>query len=123
MLARVNPSTTSSWRKLQAHAAQMKTRSLRELFAADPQRFECFSRRQGDILLDYSKNLITADTMQLLAGLADDCRLRAAIDAMFRGEAINETENRAVLHTALRNRSGSPVVVGGSDVMPDINRV
>ncbi len=123
MLARVNPTTTAAWRQLQTHAATARQFSLRELFAQDPQRFASFSRRQDGLLLDYSKNLVTAETMTLLMRLAEECRLREGIDAMFRGEPINETEGRAVLHTALRNRSGAPVMVNGQDVMPDVNRV
>ena len=96
---------------------------MKDLFAADADRFSKFSMCAEDIVFDYSKNIITEKTMQLLLQLAADCQLPAAIDAMFSGEKINETENRAVLHTALRNFSGKPVSSDGKDVMPDVSRV
>ncbi|MBS1565944.1 MAG: glucose-6-phosphate isomerase, partial [Bacteroidetes bacterium] len=92
-------------------------------FAADAGRFERYSIRYGDILFDYSKNIITDKTMQLLLQLADGCKLPEAISAMFGGEKINETEGRSVLHTALRNLSGKPMYSEGKDVMPDVLRV
>jgi glucose-6-phosphate isomerase len=98
----------------------MSATHLRDLFARNPKRFEQFSLRTGEILFDYSKNLVDSDTMQLLHGLARECGLPKAIEAMFNGEQINATEGRAVLHTALRNLSGGPVMVNGSDVMPEI---
>lgn len=96
---------------------------LRSLFASDPDRFKRFSLRIGDILFDHSKNIIEADTLRLLTELAHSCGLKDAIDAMFGGEAINATEGRAVLHTALRNRSERAVFTGGKDVMPEIRQV
>jgi glucose-6-phosphate isomerase len=96
---------------------------MRDLFAQDPQRFERFSLQFGDLLFDYSKNRITERTMTLLCDLARQANLGAAIEAMFSGQKINVTENRAVLHTALRNRSNRPIMVDGADVMPDVNRV
>jgi glucose-6-phosphate isomerase len=93
------------------------------MFARDPHRFKNFSIKIGDILFDYSKNLINGETMPKLFALARECGLQQAIDAMFRGDQINATEGRAVLHTALRNMTGSPVMVNGSDVMPDIQAV
>ena len=96
---------------------------MRELFAGDPRRFERFSLRLGDILFDYSKNRITDKTMALLLDLARRANLAGRIEAMFSGEKINSTENRAVLHVALRNQSNRPILVDGQDVMPEVNRV
>ncbi len=115
--------------ELPAHAAlaehyqAVKHSHMRELFAADPCRFETFSLRLGDILFDYSKNRVTTETMGLLFELARQAGLEARRDAMFSGAKINRTEDRAVLHVALRNRSGRPVLVDGVDVMPDVDRV
>lgn len=96
---------------------------MRDLFSKDPNRFDRFSVRFDDILFDYSKNLITDRTMQLLLGLARECQLGDAIEAMFNGEKINRTEDRAVLHTALRNFSNEPAMADGKDVMPDVRAV
>src|SRR5690606_955317 len=96
---------------------------LAELFAADNERFAKFSTTFGDILFDYSKNRIDDTTKALLLQLARECRLEEAIEAMFSGDAINETEGRAVLHTALRHQGTSPVLVDGRDVMPDVKAV
>ena len=96
---------------------------MRDLFAADLQRFERFSLTFNDILFDFSKNRITEKTLSLLEQLAEECKLSAKIEAMFRGARINVTENRAVLHIALRNRSNRPILLDGDDVMPDVNRV
>ncbi|MCO6411543.1 MAG: glucose-6-phosphate isomerase [Thiogranum sp.] len=113
----------AAWKALQAHFEQIRERHMRELFAEDPQRFEKFSLRLDDLLLDYSKNRITDATMELLFALARECEVPAWTERMFRGEKINFTERRAVLHTALRNRSNSPVEVDGEDVMPAVNAV
>ena len=125
MLKNVNPTTTKAWKALEEHFAQTKGRTLKELFAADPKRFEEFSLSvgNGDILADYSKNLIDKKTLDLLIDLANECDVKGDIEAMFRGDKINRTEDRAVLHTALRNFSGNPVCVDGVDVMPDVKRV
>ncbi|MBN1135648.1 MAG: glucose-6-phosphate isomerase [Anaerolineae bacterium] len=112
-----------AWQALVRHQHAMAGVQMRDLFAGDPQRFERFSLRLGDVLLDYSKNLITGETMSLLLDLARQANLTAHIEAMFSGEKINTTENRAVLHVALRNRSNRSIRVGGQDVMPDVNRV
>jgi len=96
---------------------------MREMFAADPDRFTRFSLRLGDVLLDYSKNRITEDTLRLLLDLAAQTGVEAKREAMFAGETINSTEGRAVLHVALRNRSNRPILVDGADVMPEVNRV
>ena len=96
---------------------------MRDLFAQDPHRFEKFSLRMGDILFDYSKNRITERTMALLVDLARQANLSQKIEAMFTGQKINVTEDRAVLHVALRNRSNTPIQVDGKDVMPEVNQV
>jgi glucose-6-phosphate isomerase len=114
---------TAAWLALQSHEQTIVDLHLRDLFKADPERFDRFSIKMDDILFDYSKNRITDETLRLLLKLAEDAQLTRKIAAMFSGEKINVTENRAVLHTALRNRSNTPVVVDGHDVMPDINRV
>jgi len=105
------------------HHATVKDLHMRDLFAADPDRFARFSLRLGDILFDYSKNRITAETMALLFDLARQAGVEARRDAMFSGEKINRTEDRAVLHVALRNRANRPILVDGADVMPEVNRV
>ena len=112
MFPKTNPATTPSWTALQQHYEYMKNVHMKELFAADSERFDRLSLNLPDILFDYSKNNITADTLRFLIHLANDCKLQDAIDAMFTGEKINETEERAVLHTALRNFSGKPVLRG-----------
>jgi len=114
---------TPAWCALARHFEVVQPLHLRDLFAADPARFERFSLRLGDFLLDYSKHRVTDETMSLLLDLADQTGVEVARDAMFSGEHINNTENRAVLHTALRNRSDRPVLVDGHDVMPDVARV
>jgi glucose-6-phosphate isomerase len=123
MLDKINPTNTKAWKLLRRYYQEMQNQPMRELFAKDPQRFTRFSTRFEDILVDYSKNIITEETLELLFQLADEVHLQSAIEKMFSGEAINETENRAVLHTALRNRSNKPVYVDGVDVMPKVNRV
>ena len=119
----INPTTTISWQKLSIHSKEMHMVHMRELFSKDKDRFNKFSQLEGDLLFDYSKNIITEDTMKMLVELAYDCRLDDAISAMFNGEKINKTEGRAVLHTALRNFSGTPVSTDGNDVMPSVNKV
>lgn len=111
------------WKKLSDHFQKVKDIHLREFFGKDPERGKKMVISDDDILFDYSKNRITYDTVSLLVDLAEKCGLRDEIEAMFAGEKINETENRAVLHTALRNRSGKPVYTDGNDVMPDVLRV
>jgi len=101
----------------------MQSITMRDLFAADPHRFERFSLRYEDLLIDYSKNIVTEETIHLLVALANECRLPDAITAMFAGKHINETEDRAAFHVALRNRSSRPMLVDGKDVMPDVGRV
>ncbi len=124
MLKNINPTQTQAWKALTAHFELAKDMNLKTLFAQDAERFEHFSATFGsDILVDYSKNLINQETMEKLFALAEETELKAAIDAMFSGEKINQTEGRAVLHTALRNRSNKPVMVDGEDVMPAVNAV
>ncbi len=123
MLSRIDPTQTMSWRKLGDHFQSLKDVHMRDLFAKDPTRFEKFSIRFKEILVDYSKNRITQETLDLLLALAGECALKEAIERMFQGEKINETEGRAVLHTALRNRPNTPVHVQGQDVMPQVNAV
>ncbi|MCY9823678.1 glucose-6-phosphate isomerase [Aeromonas media] len=120
----INPTQTQAWQALEAHFAANKETQLKDLFAQDPQRFDKFSLTyQGDILVDYSKNLITEETLKLLVDLAKETDLRSAIDAMFNGEKINMTEGRSVLHVALRNRSDRPIESDGKDVMPEVKAV
>lgn len=123
MLKRINPVKTSTWKALTKHYRESKNNKISDLFKSDPERFRKFSLRFEDILVDYSKNIITNETLRLLTDLAREVALDDAICEYFSGEKINETENRAVLHTALRNRSGQPVYVDGTDVMPEINTV
>lgn len=113
----------SAWQALQAHHQEIADRHMRDLFAEDPQRFEKFSLRLDDLLFDYSKNRITDKTLSWLLDLAEQANLAANIEAMFNGQKINNTEDRAVLHIALRNRANRPIYVDGTDVMPGVNRV
>ena len=113
----------SSWQALSKHYETMKDRTLSELFAGDARRASDFSVEFEDLLLDYSKNRVDRETMGLLLKLAEESGLRQAIDDMFTGKKINVTENRAVLHVALRNRSNRPILVDGQDVMPGVNAV
>jgi glucose-6-phosphate isomerase len=123
MLPKMNPTQTRSWRKLNEHFAEIKDVHMKDLFAADPERFNRFHLQFKDILVDYSKNRTTDETLQLLLELAEDVGLKKAVKDMFTGEKINETEDRAVLHVALRNRKNSPICVDGQDVMPQVNAV
>lgn len=123
MLPKVKPHRTEAWEKLEEHYKKVSRHHLRELFEKDPERFDKFSIQLEDILVDYSKNRITSKTLQLLFELAEECKLKDAIEAMFTGNAINETEGRSVLHTALRNFSDQPVYSGGNNVMPEVERV
>ncbi|WP_413285715.1 glucose-6-phosphate isomerase [Vibrio sp. MA40-2] len=124
MLKNINPTTTQAWNALTTHFESAQDMELKTLFALDEERFSKFSTTFGEnILVDYSKNLVTQETMDNLFALAEETELKAAMNAMFSGEKINQTENRAVLHTALRNRSNKPVMVDGEDVMPAVNAV
>ena len=123
MLNRISPDKTQAWEKLTDHYQQIKDIKMKDLFSEDFQRFKKFSIRFNSILVDYSKNRINEQTLKLLTDLAEEVRLQDAIDKMFSGKFINETENRPVLHTALRNVENTPVLVDGHDVMPGINAV
>src|SRR5215216_4915464 len=112
-----------AWKALKSHYEQIRPRHMRDMFRDDPGRFDKFSLRFEDILLDYSKNRVTEETMKLLRDLARQQDLKGWTEKMFRGEKINTTENRAVLHVALRNRSNRPIIVDGADVMPEVNAV
>jgi len=114
---------TTAWQALTQHRSEIENLHMRDLFAKDPERFARFSLRLGDILFDFSKNRITEKTLGLLCDLARQADLSQSIGAMFSGQKINMTEDRAVLHVALRNRSNEPISVDGQDVMPSVNRV
>ena len=114
---------SAAWQALQTHFQNMQAVAMGDLFAEDPQRFDKFSLQFDEILLDYSKNRITEETLALLLDLARHADLPVWIEKMFRGEKINLTENRAVLHVALRNRANTPIYVDGVDVMPQVNAV
>ncbi|ENE0276621.1 glucose-6-phosphate isomerase [Escherichia coli] len=120
----INPTQTAAWQALQKHFDEMKDVTIADLFSKDGDRFSKFSATFGDqMLVDYSKNRITEETLAKLQDLAKECDLAGAIKSMFSGEKINRTENRAVLHVALRNRSNTPILVDGKDVMPEVNAV
>ncbi len=123
MLPKINPIETTAWQKLEEIHFESDATHMKELFAQDSKRFEKYSLKFEDILLDYSKNILSDEVKSVLIELADECGLKGAIESMFTGEKINATENRAVLHTALRNRSNTPVIVDGEDVMPEVNAV
>jgi len=123
MLPKIPFSKTQSFKYLTDHFQSLKEMKMRDLFAEGLNRFDQFSIRFEDILLDYSKNRITRDTRGLLIELAKECGLQEAIEAMFNGETINETEGRAVLHTALRNPERSGLMHDGHDILPDIHEV
>ncbi len=123
MLPNINFSETQAYKYLADHFIDITSKSLKDLFKSDPERFNKFSIKFNDILIDYSKNRIDDETVALLIQLAKECRLKEAAEAMFSGEKINVTENRPVLHIALRNRSNKPIYVDGKDVMEDVNRV
>ena len=115
--------TSSAWKALELHQKEMAPLHMRELFASDPQRFSKFSTRWNDLLVDYSKNRINEKTMSLLFDLAREVKVKEWTEKMFTGEKINSTEQRSVLHVALRNRSNTPILVDGTDVMPSVNKV
>jgi glucose-6-phosphate isomerase len=123
MLPNIDFTTTQSYKYLTDHYIDIVSKSLKELFDTDSQRFKKLSIQFEDILLDYSKNRINEQTIALLIQLAKECSVNKAIEAMFAGERINATEDRPVLHIALRNRSNKPIYVDGKDVMPDVNKV
>ena len=123
MLPSINPAETTSWQLLTGHLLTMQATHMRELFEEDPKRFEKFQLKLNDILIDYSKNIVTEETMNLLFNLAHEVQLKDAIDGMFHGDKINQTEHRSVLHIALRNISSTPIYLDGENVMPEVNAV
>lgn len=123
MLTRQNPTTTATWKLLQKHYDDIKSHRMTEFFKDYPSRFKSFSLQFEDVLVDFSKNRVTSQTLKLLVELARECDLPDAIRRMFSGDKINQTEGRAVLHIALRNRSNTPIKVDGQDVMPAVNKV
>lgn len=123
MSKKINPTQTDAWKKLKKHYQEMKRVEMKDLFASDARRFQKFSLTFEEMLVDFSKNRMTKETVKLLLELAKETNLKAEIKAMFTGEKINETEGRAVLHTALRNRSKKAIKVDGKNVMPQVNAV
>ncbi|MEM9983860.1 MAG: glucose-6-phosphate isomerase, partial [Bacteroidota bacterium] len=123
MLKTNHPTDTQAWKNLALHYKNMESVKMSELFAQDPNRFQHFSTQFEDILLDFSKNRITQETLKLLGALAEELDLKDAIEQMFTGSKINQTEDRAVLHVALRNLSMEAIEVDGQDVMPEVKAV
>ena len=123
MLKRINPDMTKSWKMLETHYQQTKDMEMRNLFHQNPDRFKDFSLVFENMVVDFSKNRITEKTLELLLDLAKESGVQEGIAMMFQGKRINETENRSVLHVALRNLSDTPILVDGADVMPGVNRV
>jgi glucose-6-phosphate isomerase len=123
MLPKINPMTTNAWNKLEEYHFEFEGKHMKELFENDNARFEKYSLKFDDILVDFSKNLVDDEIRDSLVELASECGLKSAIENMFNGQKINVTEDRAVLHIALRNRSNTPIVVDGENVMPEINAV
>src|SRR5215211_5109010 len=123
MLPKINPEQTKAWQLLEAHAEKMKTVKMKDLFAKDKERFNKYAFCFDDLLIDLSKNILTDESLHLLLQLARECKLKDAIEAMFEGDLINETEQRSVLHTALRNFSGQPVYASGKNIMEDVQGV
>lgn len=123
MLQPINPTTTRAWNALETMKCSSVKPTIRSLFDADPQRVNKFNITFGNLYADFSKTHLTTEVMDRLVELANETHLPQAIESMFTGQKINATENRAVLHTALRNRTSNPVMVNGTDVMPDIRRV
>ena len=123
MLLKINPTRSRTWSKLNDHHRKIKDVHMKDLFAADPERFNRFHLPFKDILVDYSKNRITDETLKLLLELTEEVGVKKAVKDMFTGEKINETENRPVLHIALRNSTNSPIMVEGQNVMPQVNAV
>lgn len=123
MLPKIDPTTTDAWKKIEEYYFSFEGTQLKELFAIDPNRFNNYSLKFEDILVDFSKNIIDDEVREMLIDLAIECGLKEATDNMFSGKKINVTENRAVLHIALRNRSNSIILVDGENVMPEVNAV
>jgi len=122
-LRKINPTTTKAWTKLNSHFKEIKDKHLKELFKSNPQRAEEFSIAWEDFYIDFSKNRITAKTQSLLLELAEETKLKEAIASYFNGEKINQTEGRAVLHTALRAKKEDTILVNGQNVVPEVFEV
>lgn len=122
-MKKINPTRTEAWKKLKNHFKEMKSVEMKDLFSENENRFNNFSIKQEEILLDYSKNRMNQETLDLLLELAEECQVKTAIESMFSGMRINETENRSVLHVALRDRGNEPIKVKGRDTKPFINSV
>lgn len=123
MLPKINPTETPAWKALQQHYQQIQSQPMRTMFENDPNRFDKFTLHFESTLVDFSKNRISEETLNLLRQLATDTKVKEATEAMFGGEKINRTEDRSVLHIALRNRANTPIEVDGQDVMPEVNEV
>ena len=123
MLPKINPMTTKAWNRLEEYHFEFEGKHMKELFANDAKRFQKYSLKFEDILVDFSKNIIDDEVREALMELANECELKDAIESMFTGQKINATEDRSVLHVALRNRSNTPIIVDGEDVMPEVNAV
>lgn len=122
-LQKINPSETTAWLKVQSHFEKMQQSSMKELFASDTKRAEKFHIQWNDFLVDYSKNIVNQETLDLLLNLANEVQLKQVISSYFEGDVINQTENRAVLHTALRAKESANVMVDGVNVMPEVYSV
>lgn len=123
MLPKINPMTTKAWNRLEEYHFEFEGKHMKELFSNDAKRFQKYSLKFEDILVDFSKNIIDDEVREALLELANECELKDAIESMFTGQKINVTEDRSVLHVALRNRSNTPIIVDGEDVMPEVNAV
>jgi glucose-6-phosphate isomerase len=123
MLPKINPTQTNAWQQLTQHHEEMKNISMKQMFQKDADRFAKFSVSIDDIVFDYSKNIINEKTTELLLQLAEECKVKEGIEAMFNGDKINETENRSVLHVALRNFSKNPMYSERKNVMPLVKKV
>ncbi|MEI6945721.1 glucose-6-phosphate isomerase [Paraflavisolibacter sp. H34] len=123
MFPHINPTATAAWSSLAQHAEALKQTNLKELFQQDGDRYKKFSFPFNDIIFDLSKNILTDETLEKLIALANECKLKDGINALFDGDFINETEHRSVLHVALRNFSDEPIYSAGKNVMDDVRRV
>lgn len=122
-LPKINPSKTTAWQNIQSHFEKMQFTSMKDLFASDAKRVEKFHIQWNDFLVDYSKNIINQETLDLLLNLANEVQLKEAISSYFQGDTINTTENRAVLHTALRTKESANILVDGVNVMHEVYSV
>jgi glucose-6-phosphate isomerase len=123
MFPKINPTETNAWQQLREHHEEMRKASVKKMFQEDPERFQKFSVSIDDMFFDYSKNIMNETTLRLLLQLAEECKVKDAMQAMFNGDKINETEDRSVLHVALRNFSKDPMYSEGKDVMPLVKKV